>query len=180
MGAEFVIDQHEKCGGKLPEFKAALAAMGADFPNSLVESVDRLILTMHPKYKVQKKSEQNEKSDLEELDAIGRKARVFRGLAVPDREQAWDDYEDDMVGQKTIDESRPPDPGTPADDDTFALLEGHCGGGRGRPDRFEIPASAKPYWGQHHIPLIINASRRRLSMTGQTYARYSTVKRGFA
>ncbi len=57
---------------------------------------------------------------------------------------------------------------------------GHCGGGRGRPDRFEIPASAKPYWGQHHIPLIINASRRRLSMTGQTYARYSTVKRGFA
>ncbi|KAK5244058.1 DEAH-box ATP-dependent RNA helicase prp22, partial [Exophiala xenobiotica] len=39
--AEFVIDQHEECGGKLPEFKAALAAMGADFPNSLVESVDR-------------------------------------------------------------------------------------------------------------------------------------------
>ncbi|KIW21177.1 hypothetical protein PV08_01757 [Exophiala spinifera] len=126
--AEFVIDQHEKCGGNLPEFKAALAAMGAEFPNSLVESVDRLILTMHPKHKTQKKTQENGRSDMDELDAIGRKARVFKGLAVPDREQAWDDYEDDMVGQKTIDESRPPDPGTPADDDdTFALLEGLAG-----------------------------------------------------
>ncbi|KAK4938803.1 DEAH-box ATP-dependent RNA helicase prp22 [Elasticomyces elasticus] len=126
--AEFVIDQHEKCGGNLPEFKAALAAMGAEFPNSLVESVDRLILTMHPKHKVQKKTEQNGgNTDMDALDAIGRKARVFKGLSVPDRAPNWDDYEDDMVGQKAIDETRPPDPGTPAEDDTFALLEGLAG-----------------------------------------------------
>ncbi|KIW39343.1 uncharacterized protein PV06_09121 [Exophiala oligosperma] len=156
--AEFVIDQHEKCGGNLHEFKASLAAMGAEFPNSLVESVDRLILTMHPKHKVQKKPQENGKSDMDELDAIGRKARVFKGLAVPDREQAWDDYEDDMVGQKTIDESRPPDPGTPEDDDTFALLEGLAGktgsGTNGNstrsrkrsrsPDRDDYPRDRKP------------------------------------
>ncbi|KAL6249342.1 DEAH-box ATP-dependent RNA helicase prp22 [Rhinocladiella similis] len=167
--AEFVIDQHEKCGGNLPEFKAALAAMGAEFPNSLVESVDRLILTMHPKHKVQKKPQENGKSDMDELDAIGRKARVFKGLAVPDREQAWDDYEDDMVGQKTIDESRPPDPGTPADDDTFALLEGLADKGRNgtngnsarsrkrsrSPDRDDYPRDRKPrqkYWSKSPSP----------------------------
>ncbi|KIW60123.1 hypothetical protein PV05_00364 [Exophiala xenobiotica] len=187
--AEFVIDQHEKCGGKLPEFKAALAAMGADFPNSLVESVDRLILTMHPKYKVQKKSEQNEKSDLEELDAIGRKARVFRGLAVPDREQAWDDYEDDMVGQKTIDESRPPDPGTPADDDTFALLEGLAGqtknGTNGTtersrkrsrsPDRDDYSRDRKPrqkYWSRSPSPREEKRSRRHHRDRDEDYDDY--------
>ncbi|KAK5047016.1 hypothetical protein LTR84_006958 [Exophiala bonariae] len=123
--AEFVIDQHEKCGGKLPDFKVALAAMGAEFPNSLVESIDRLILTMHPIHKVVKKqaTAQNGNSDMDELDAIGRKARVFKGLSVPDREQLWDDYEDDMVGQKAIEETGPPIP-EGEDDDTFALLEG--------------------------------------------------------
>ncbi|EXJ84291.1 adenosinetriphosphatase [Capronia epimyces CBS 606.96] len=125
--AEFVIDQHEKCGGNLPQFKEALAGMGAEFPNSLVESIDRLILTMHPKYKGRKQeSAPNQKSDMEELDDISRKARVFKGLAVPDQERLWDDYEDDMVGQKTIDETRPSDVGTP-EDDTFALLEGLAG-----------------------------------------------------
>jgi ATP-dependent RNA helicase DHX8/PRP22 len=187
--AEFVIDQHEKCGGKLPEFKAALAAMGADFPNSLVESVDRLILTMHPKYKSQKKPQQNEKSDLEELDAIGRKSRVFKGLAVPDREQTWDDYEDDMVGQKTIDESRPPDPGTPADDDTFALLEGLAGqkknGTNGAiersrkrsrsPDRDEYSRERKPrqkYWSRSPSPREEKRSRRHHRDRDEDYDDY--------
>jgi ATP-dependent RNA helicase DHX8/PRP22 len=139
--AEFVIDQHEKCGGKLPEFKEALDAMGAEFPNSLVSSIDRLILTMHPKHKNRNQQVENGngKSDMDELAAIGRKERIFKGLAMPDRERNWDDYEDDMVGQKTIDETRPPDPGTPADDDTFALLEGLAGkakpGANGTSDR---------------------------------------------
>ncbi|KAK5449820.1 DEAH-box ATP-dependent RNA helicase prp22 [Exophiala xenobiotica] len=187
--AEFVIDQHEKCGGKLPEFKAALAAMGADFPNSLVESVDRLILTMHPKYKSQKKPQQNEKSDLEELDAIGRKSRVFKGLAVPDREQMWDDYEDDMLGQKTIDESRPPDPGTPADDDTFALLEGLAGqkknGTNGTtersrkrsrsPDRDDYSRDRKPrqkYWSRSPSPREEKRSRRHHRDRDEDYDDY--------
>ena len=108
--AEFVINQHEQCGGKLPEFKLAMAALGAEFPNSLVESVDRLILTMHPKHKKQKQSLND---DMDELDAIGRKAQKFKGLAVPDRDQDWEEFDDDVPGQKAI--------GT---DDTFALLEG--------------------------------------------------------
>ncbi len=48
--AEFVIVQHGKCSS-LAEFKAQMEEMGADFPQSLVESIDRLILTMHPKRK---------------------------------------------------------------------------------------------------------------------------------
>ncbi|ETI21531.1 hypothetical protein G647_07878 [Cladophialophora carrionii CBS 160.54] len=120
--AEFVIDQHEKCGGDLGKFKEVLAAMGADFPNSLVESVDRLILTMHPKHKKNQKSaaQENGQSDMNELDAIGRKARVFKGLAVPDREQEWSDSEDDVAAQKAASNVRP----GADEDDTFALLEG--------------------------------------------------------
>ncbi len=119
--AEFVIDQHEKCGGNIGEFKESLAAMGADFPNSLVESVDRLILTMHPIHKkIQKQSMvHNGLSDINELDATGRKARVFRGLAVPDRDQEWSESEDEIAAQKAASKVRGGD-----EDDTFALLEG--------------------------------------------------------
>ncbi|KIX08460.1 uncharacterized protein Z518_03116 [Rhinocladiella mackenziei CBS 650.93] len=161
--AEFVIDQHEKCGGQLSEFKDAMVAMGAEFPNSLVESIDRLIVTMHPKYKSRKQPTPNGNSDLDELDAVGRKAQVFKGLAVPDREQNWDDYEDDMVGQKTIDESRPSD-----DADTFALLEGLAGKAKNgtngtsqrrkrsrSPDRDDYPRGRKPrqkYWSRSPSP----------------------------
>ncbi|KAL2419449.1 Pre-mRNA-splicing factor ATP-dependent RNA helicase prp22 [Exophiala dermatitidis] len=174
--AEFVIDQHEKCGGKLDQFKEALASMGAEFPNSLVESIDRLILTMHPKYKNQKKEEaaQKEKSDMDELDEISRKARVFKGLAVPDRERLWDDYEDDMVGQKTIDETRPPDVGTPEEDDTFALLEGLAGKERNgtngasdrtrkrsrSPDGDEYRDSRRKHWSRSPSPRGEKRSRR--------------------
>ena len=48
--AEFVIDQHAGAKG-VADFKEQLEAMGAEFPQSLVESIDRLILTLHPKYK---------------------------------------------------------------------------------------------------------------------------------
>ncbi|KAJ9651998.1 DEAH-box ATP-dependent RNA helicase prp22 [Neophaeococcomyces mojaviensis] len=101
--AEFVIAQH---GGKnLGSFKKALADMDADFPNSLVESIDRLVLTMHPKYKKQVKSSKPAGNNVDKLDDVGRRARVFKGLAVADKEQTWEDSD-----------------GTA--DDTFALLEG--------------------------------------------------------
>jgi hypothetical protein len=48
--AEFVIDQHASCAG-VTDFKDQLEAMGAEFPQSLVESIDRLVLTLHPKYR---------------------------------------------------------------------------------------------------------------------------------
>lgn len=115
--AEFVIDQHEKCAGNLSGFKQALAAMGAEFPDSLIESVDRLILTIHPKHKSRKQDVQNGHQDMDELDAIGRKARVFKGLSVPDKEPEWEDFENDTVGQKAVAVSGS------TDEDTFALLE---------------------------------------------------------
>ena len=119
--AEFIIDQHEKSGGKLTEFKTAMAGLGAELPNSLVESIDRLILTMHPKYKKQKQNGRTP-SDMDELDAIGKRAQVFKGLSVPDREPDWDDLDDDVPGPKEMLGG--------AGDDTFALLEGLAPNGR--------------------------------------------------
>lgn len=121
--AEFVIDQHLKCNGNFPEFKKGLDEMGAEFPQSLMESVDRLVLTMHPKYK--SKKEENGDADaaeddlMDELGALERKSRVFKGLAVPDRDNRWE--EDDYLDKKANDDQ------AGALDDTFAMLEGLAG-----------------------------------------------------
>ena len=93
--AEFVIAQHSQCKS-LDQFKKKLDAMGADFPQSLIESVDRLVLAMHPKFK-------GRKNGVGELAEDGRskvdeKTRVFKGLALPDREIPW---EDDFVEDKS-------------------------------------------------------------------------------
>ncbi|KAI1956524.1 DEAH-box ATP-dependent RNA helicase prp22 [Ophidiomyces ophidiicola] len=116
--AEFVIDQHLKCGGSFKNFKSCLEAMGADFPQSLIESIDRLMLAMHPKYKSNRNAAQEEPSKADNdqvagLDDLERKSRLFKGLAVPDRELKW--HEDDS-----------PENGAKGDvmDDTFAMLEG--------------------------------------------------------
>ena len=116
--AEFVIEQHSKCHSLL-EFKTTLEGLGADFPRSLVESIDRLILTMHPKYKKDKSQheQQTSSSNMVEMDDAERKARVFKGLAMADKEQRWD--EDDQLGEKAIDMGD----GTGLEDDTFAILE---------------------------------------------------------
>ena len=110
--AEYVIDQHSRCTS-LPEFKDGMEALGAEFPRSLVESIDRLILTMHPKYK--NKKQQNGDAP-NEFELVDKKSRVFKGLAVPDREQRWDEDEDEVAQEKKA-------AALPADD-TFALLEG--------------------------------------------------------
>lgn len=123
--AEFVINQHEECGGNLAKFKDAMAALDAGFPNSLVESIDRSIHLMHPKYKKHKGS-----GDLADFEALEGKAKKFSGLAVPDQQQQWDDIENDTPGQKTIDE-RPP-VSAAGDDDTFAMLAGLAPSANGR------------------------------------------------
>ena len=117
--AEFVIDQHSKCTS-LSEFKSTLEGMGAELPQSLIESIDRLVLTMHPKYKKSQKEDGHTTNGSTEESGtdIDRKARVFKGLAVPDRQQSWDS--DDLSAAKSL------GPATHMEsvDDTFALLEG--------------------------------------------------------
>ncbi|KAF2754379.1 ATP-dependent RNA helicase DHX8 [Pseudovirgaria hyperparasitica] len=116
--AEFVIDQHSKCSS-LAEFKSKLEEMGAEFPQSLVESVDRLVLTMHPKYKRKNSSDpKTQATEKEPENERDRKARVFKGLALPDKELEFEvtskeDLEEDVkLGEL---------------DDTFAMLEGLAG-----------------------------------------------------
>ncbi|KAL9099013.1 MAG: hypothetical protein Q9163_005425 [Psora crenata] len=114
--AEFVISQHLRCR-TLSEFKRQLDAMGADFPPSLVESVDRLIFNMHPKHKEKSKMVQAQsKSDVKMcLDDNERKTRIFKGLAVPDKKQQWEDEENLLaLAEKTS---------TNVFGDTFAMLE---------------------------------------------------------
>lgn len=48
--AEFVISLHEE-SKSIGDFKAKLKDVGADFPEGFVQSLDRLILSMHPKHK---------------------------------------------------------------------------------------------------------------------------------
>jgi ATP-dependent RNA helicase DHX8/PRP22 len=109
--AEFIIAQHEKCSS-IAEFKQSLDAMGAEFPQSLIESIDRLILTMHPKRKKKQNGNVEQNGDSKISDEVDKKARIFKGLAIPDREQTWDEGELAMNKPK------------PAVDDTFAQLEG--------------------------------------------------------
>lgn len=118
--AEFVIDQHAKCKS-LPEFKTKLEEMGAEFPQSLVESIDRLVLSMHPRYK-RKTSGVQEEEETEPADERDRKTRVFKGLAIPDKEPSWAE-EEGKVGNGAKEEDAKLD----ALDDTFAMLEGLAG-----------------------------------------------------
>jgi ATP-dependent RNA helicase DHX8/PRP22 len=137
--AEYIIEQHLKCSS-FAEFKSALEAMGGDlFPMSLMESVDRLVLTMHPRYKNKNKKDRGEEhvengasDDMNALNALEKKARVFKGLAVPDQEPGWAEEEYTEVGNKNglgVDEH---DAKNSAMDDTFAMLEGLAGKARAK------------------------------------------------
>lgn len=108
--AEFLIAQHAECKS-LEEFQQKLDALDAGFPRSLIESIDRLVLTMHPKYKGGKgRQAENGARKTEE------KTKVFKGLALPDKQLPWTDEPEDTNGSAI--------PGTDAIDDTLALLEG--------------------------------------------------------
>ena len=86
--AEFVIALHDE-SKTLPDFKANLSSAGADFPDSFVEAVDRLILTMHPKHK--KRQMKGDDSNGQkgnghgELGEQEKQRRLFPGLALADK-----------------------------------------------------------------------------------------------
>jgi ATP-dependent RNA helicase DHX8/PRP22 len=155
--AEFVIDQHANCKG-VDDYKTQLEEMGAEFPQSLVESIDRLILTLHPKYK-------NKGANGNQAGANGqdggnvtdRTTRIFKGLAIPDKEIDYD------VADEAADEA----PQADALDDTFAMLEGLAGKGPERPKERSRKRSMSPYDSDDDI----GRSKRHRSRRDRSHSR---------
>ena len=83
--AEFVIVLHGK-SKRLDDFKAKLKENGADFPDSFVENLDRLILALHPKYKKKSKANAKSKKNSDDSTAKDHRIRMFPGLALPNQE----------------------------------------------------------------------------------------------
>lgn len=94
--AKFVISLHKK-SKKYDVFRDKLKEVGAPFPESFVQTLDRIILSMHPKYKKKAKKNGgdglNEKGSKDKSAVEGgaaydeeqdRRARMFPGLALPD------------------------------------------------------------------------------------------------
>ena len=99
--AEFLIAQRVE-SKSIAEFRKKLDGIGADFPPSLVDSLDRLVLAMHPHFKGKAGSKNEE--DSHHHQTFAEKEQIFSGLSVPDK--------------------RPAEDAPDALDDTLALLEG--------------------------------------------------------
>lgn len=87
--AEFVIALHDQSNKSRPAFQEKLKEAGANFPDSFVDNVDRLILSMHPKYKKDRVSvTKNGKVRAVdgELTEQERQKRLFPGLAIQNKE----------------------------------------------------------------------------------------------
>lgn len=103
--AEFIIAQRLECKD-MAEFKKKLAGMGgAKWPESLFESIDRLVRTMHPKFKATA-SATNGAADEHSGRSREEKKSLFTGLAIPDKGVPSGFEDGDAM------------------DDTLALLEG--------------------------------------------------------
>jgi hypothetical protein len=76
--AEFIIHVHEK-SADYTAFKDTLQDAG-DFSPSFIGNLDRLIRTMHPKYK-----KAAEPTSADKAAVADQKAHKFPGLAIPDR-----------------------------------------------------------------------------------------------
>lgn len=77
--AEFVISLHEQ-SGSLKVFQSKLDEAGAEFSTAFVENLDRLITTLHPKHKQEKKEQKGDTAESE------RRAQMLPGLAIEDQE----------------------------------------------------------------------------------------------
>ena len=83
--AEFVISLHDQANKSRPAFQEKLKEVGANFPDSFIDNVDRLILSMHPKYKKDRVSAPtNGKAKGVDggLSEKERQKRLFPGLAI--------------------------------------------------------------------------------------------------
>ncbi|EST04529.1 Ribosomal protein S1, RNA-binding domain protein [Kalmanozyma brasiliensis GHG001] len=97
--AEFILSLHDSATS-VADFKSKLSEVGAEFPDSFVTNLDRLILRLHPKHKKSSASaavtngkagssspsaKGKEKASLEDEERE-RKTRMFPGLAIKDQE----------------------------------------------------------------------------------------------
>lgn len=121
--AEFIIALHDAADNSLDKFKAILVDSGNPFPDSFITTVDRLILTLHPKYKKRNTTNAAKvpaKANDNELSEIERKRRMFPGLAVKDKEVPPAVSDDDFLmelGDLVAGKKRPH---TPAEEDASA------------------------------------------------------------
>lgn len=100
--AEFVIALHDESKTR-QEFKQKLQDVGANFPESFVETVDRLILSLHPKHKKRQPTSQDEGTTTDgALDETDKKKRLFPGLALKDQE--WEPPVSKDVLMKEVDD----------------------------------------------------------------------------
>ncbi|KAI8458500.1 hypothetical protein BY996DRAFT_4543446, partial [Phakopsora pachyrhizi] len=93
--AEWLISLHEE-SSSFDEFKAKLSEVDAGLPESFIINMDRLVLSLHPKYKKkkapasngkgkEKEGEETDQVDFTKLDEKRRRDRaLFPGLAIPD------------------------------------------------------------------------------------------------
>lgn len=101
--AEFLIAQRLESTSS-DDFRKRLDGLNADFPASLVDSLDRLVVAMHPKFKGQNGAAHDNEHHHHHR-TFEENEKVFGGLALPDKQVNYDD-------------------GANAIDDTLALLEG--------------------------------------------------------
>lgn len=114
--AEFIIDLHSQCSTS-KEFARRLNSEGGDLPFTLIDSVDRLILTLRPKETSNKNGHAIGDDNLLE-NGSDRKSRIFKGLALPDR-----DVEGSWSGGESEDGDVKPQLHNQTLEDTFAELE---------------------------------------------------------
>ncbi|KAL6852162.1 P-loop containing nucleoside triphosphate hydrolase protein [Trichoderma novae-zelandiae] len=100
--AEFLIAQRLESASS-DDFRKRLDGLNADFPPSLVDSLDRLVVALHPKFKGQNGDAHGDEHHHHRTREENEK--VFSGLALPDKNPVDDG-------------------GADAIDDTLALLEG--------------------------------------------------------
>jgi ATP-dependent RNA helicase DHX8/PRP22 len=108
--AEFVLSLHDQAAS-LAAFKKSLDDVGAEFPDSFVQSLDRIIVALHPKHKKAKSAAAASSAsaaaagpsasaaETKVLDAEKeRQRRMFPGLALPD--QDWKAPREDTAEER--------------------------------------------------------------------------------
>ncbi|KAF8140500.1 P-loop containing nucleoside triphosphate hydrolase protein [Boletus edulis] len=100
--AEYVVDLHGQ-SSSLKDFKDKL---NGALPDSAIENIDRLILSLHPKHKKKSKELANilpgSHTDAQSQMETDKQKRLFPGLSLPDREASKDvlmQEVDDMMAQ---------------------------------------------------------------------------------